>query len=211
MGYTVFVLRYSHGKSAPSIFRLVANKSFFQFCIYAVLANMTAKKWETRHVTWYDQVLRNTFFHIYFFSVWPKTNWLSKKSIYRDQDRRPLSHRCLDLWLPLQRYAVLPLPVLPDVGILKDFRTARQLAYYWHVSFKFERMFLGLDVALLVLAMLLTTVLVLLLLNGSHCLAADFPISEFLAISLCLGLFLLIYVSICVKTTTSVVYSHNFI
>lgn len=72
-------------------------------------------------------------------------------------------------------------------------------------------MFLGLDAALLVLAMLLTTVLVLLLLNGSLCLAADFPISEFLAISLCLGLFRLIYVSICVKTTTSVAYSHNFI
>lgn len=107
----LFVLRYSHGKSAPSIFRLVANKSFFQFCIYAVLANMTAKKWETCHVTWYDQVLRNTFFHIFFFSVWPKTNWLSKKSIYRVQDRRPLSHRFLDLRLPLQRYAVLPLPV----------------------------------------------------------------------------------------------------
>lgn len=72
MGYTVFVLRYSHGKSAPSIFRLVANKSFFQFCIYAVLANMTAKKWETCHVTWYDQVLRNTFFHIFFFQCDPK-------------------------------------------------------------------------------------------------------------------------------------------
>lgn len=86
MGYTVFVLRYSHGKSAPSIFRLVANKSFFQFCIYAVLANMTAKKWETCHVTWYDQVLRNTFFHVFFFSV--TQNKLTQQEKYLQSSRQ---------------------------------------------------------------------------------------------------------------------------